>query len=151
MSELLQVLTGFIGSIGFGILFNIRGKRLLAASLGGLFSWGLFLLLGTLLPDEAVRYFIVAACVSAYCEIMARVMRTPTTTFLMTALIPLIPGGGLYYTMTNAFSGNMDGFMGRGMTTLSLAVALALGVVVTTVVTNVFVKLGRNRKGDKKI
>ena len=146
MTGIFEVITGFVGALGFGILFNVRGKRLLAASLGGLFSWALFLLLGYLFPDEAVRYFIVSVAVSAYCEVMARVMKTPTTTFLMTALIPLIPGSGLYYTMTNAVSGNMEAFTGRGMTTLSLALALALGVVVTTVATSVVTKLALGKK-----
>ena len=140
MSEFLQIITGFIGSLGFGILFNVRGKRLLVASLGGLFAWALFILLGFGLSDEAVRYFIVSAVVSVYCEIMARVMKTPTTTFLMTCLIPLIPGGSLYYTMRNAFQGRVDGFLERGIKTLSLAVALALGVIVVTIVTEMISK-----------
>lgn len=143
MTELVQIFTGFLGSLGFGILFNVRGKRLAAASLGGLLSWALFLALGIWLPDEVLRYFIVSVAVSVYCEIMARVQKTPTTTFLMTALIPLIPGGGLYYTMTNAFSGDLDGFAERGFHTVGLAVALALGVIVTTVITNIITKLRR--------
>lgn len=137
MSGVVQVVAGFIGSLGFGILFNVRGKRLAAAAIGGLISWALYLLLGLAVSDEAVRYFIVSAAISVYCEIMARVLKTPTTTFLMTSLIPLIPSGGLYYTMTNAFSGELAGFMERGLATLSLAVALALGVIVVTVIFNV--------------
>lgn len=139
---MIEVIAGAVGSLGFGILFNIRGKRLAAATLGGLISWAIFLLLGYVIPDEVIRYFIVSVALSVYCEIMARVMKTPTTTFLMTTLVPLIPGSGLYYTMTNAFSGEIDGFMERGMTTLSLAVALALGVIVVTVVTEAVVKIG---------
>ena len=67
-------------------------------------------------------------------------MKTPTTTFLMTCLIPLIPGGSLYYTMRNAFQGRVDGFLERGIKTLSLAVALALGVIVVTIVTEMISK-----------
>ncbi len=145
MSYAVQILTGFIGSLGFGILFNIRGKRLVAAAVGGLISWALFLLLGGILPDEAARYFIVSAALSLYSEIMARFLKTPTTTFLMTGLIPLIPGGGLYYTMTNAFSGELEGFFSRGLSTLSLAVALALGVIVVTVIFNLI----NNYKNNK--
>lgn len=143
MTALVQTFTGFLGSLGFGILFNVRGKRLVAASLGGLISWALFLILGLWISDEVLRYFIVSVAVSVYCEIMARLLKTPTTTFLMTGLIPLIPGGGLYYTMTNAFSGDLTGFTERGFHTLSLAVALALGVIVTTVITNIITKLKR--------
>lgn len=141
MTELTQILTGFLGSFGFGILFNVRGKRLLAASIGGLLSWSIFLVLGLWISDEVLRYFIVSVAISIYCEIMARIQKTPTTTFLITSLIPLIPGGGLYYTMTGAFSGNYSSFLERGFSTLSLAVALALGVIVTTVVTNIIGKI----------
>lgn len=141
MTELVQIITGFFGSLGFGILFNVRGKRLLAASLAGLFSWSLYLLLGIWIADEALRYFIVAFVISVYCEIMARMLKSPTTTFLMTALVPLIPGGGLYYTMTNAISGDVIGFIERGLKTISLAVALALGVIVVTVMMNIINKV----------
>lgn len=141
MTELVQIITGFFGSLGFGILFNVRGKRLLAASLAGLFSWSLYLLLGVWIADEALRYFIVAFVISVYCEIMARMLKSPTTTFLMTALVPLIPGGGLYYTMTNAISGDVIGFIERGLKTISLAVALALGVIVVTVMMNIINKV----------
>ena len=141
MTELVQIITGFFGSLGFGILFNVRGKRLLAASLAGLFSWSLYLLLGIWIADEALRYFIGAFVISVYCEIMARMLKSPTTTFLMTALVPLIPGGGLYYTMTNAISGDVIGFIERGLKTISLAVALALGVIVVTVMMNIINKV----------
>ena len=141
MSEIVQILMGFIGSLGFGFLFNLRGKRLVAASLGGLFAWALFILLGFLTEDEPVRYFFVSAAVSLYSEIMARVMKTPTTSFLNTCLIPLIPGGSLYYTMRNAFMGTPSDFMDRGIKTLSLAVALALGVIVVTVITEMVKKI----------
>ena len=141
MSEITQILMGFIGSLGFGFLFNLRGKRLFAAALGGLFAWALFILLGFGISDEAVRYFIVSAAVSLYSEIMARLMKTPTTSFLNTCLIPLIPGGSLYYTMRNAFMGTPADFLEKGITTLSLAVALALGVIVVTVATEMVRKM----------
>ena len=34
-TEILQILSGFAGSIGFCILFNIRGKRFVATAIGG--------------------------------------------------------------------------------------------------------------------
>ena len=35
MTEFIQILTATVGSLGFGILFNVRGKRLLAVAVGG--------------------------------------------------------------------------------------------------------------------
>ena len=139
--EILQIITGFLGSLFFGILFNIRGVRLFWASLAGLFSWSLFLLLAFWIPSEPVRYFIVAITVSVYAEIMARVLKTPTTTFHMTALVPLIPGGSLYYTMASVFGGNLSTFLDKAIYTLELSVSLALGIVLVTAVAHTITRL----------
>ena len=130
MTALVQIITGFLGSLGFSILYNVRGKKLIAASLGGFMAWSLFLLLGLFMDSEPMRYLIVSMSISLYAEILARVLKTPTTTFIITALIPLIPGGSLYYTMSSAFGGNFDVFLGNAVSTLSLALALAIGVAI---------------------
>ncbi len=143
INEFFQIVAAFIGALGFAILYNIRGKKLAFAALGGILSWGLFLLLGLIIESEPIRYFIVSAAVTFYSEIMARVLRTPTTTFITTALIPLIPGGSLYYTIANAFEGNIENFLQNGVITLKLAIALALGVVVITAILNLINRFGR--------
>lgn len=140
-TEIIQIFAGFIGTIGFSVLFNVRGKRLVLAALGGLFSWFLFVVLGNFIENEVINYFLVSFAVSIYAEVMARVAKTPTTTFIITGLIPLIPGGSLYYTMANAFSGDVVSFLQRGIYTLQLASALALGVIVSTTITQIFYKV----------
>lgn len=132
MSELLQLVTAFIGTFGFSILFHIRGRKLWLAALGGLFAWTVFLALGFFIESEPVRYFIVSMLTTLYAEVLARMVKTPTTTFVIVSLIPLIPGSGLYYTMANALSGNSEGFMERGIYTLELSLALSLGIILVT-------------------
>lgn len=138
--DILQIITGGIGSLGFAVLFNVRGKKLIAATLGGFVSWAIFLLLRLAIPNEPVCYFLVSALISLYAEIMARRLKTPTTTFLMTSLIPLIPGGSLYYTMVYAFGGISQNFINQGVHTLQLAAALALGIITVTAVAKTLAK-----------
>ena len=133
-SELIQIATGLIGSLCFGILFNMRGKRLIAAAVGGLLSWGLFVVLSHFILNEPINYFIVAAVVSLYSEIMARILKTPAAPIVTTSLIPLIPGGSLYYTMSSAFESNFTMFLEKAVSTLKLACALALGIIVVTAI-----------------
>ena len=133
-SELIQIATGLIGSLCFGILFNMRGKRLIAAAVGGLLSWGLFVVLSHFILNEPINYFIVAAVVSLYSEIMARILKTPAAPVVTTSLIPLIPGGSLYYTMSSAFESNFTMFLEKAVSTLKLACALALGIIVVTAI-----------------
>ncbi len=130
-TELLQIFTGCIGSLGFGFLFNVRGKRLCVATLGGLLAWLIFLLLGRFVDSEPLRYLIVSFCLSVYAEIMARVMKTPAT-IVTISLIPLIPGGSLYYTMAYAFQSDGTRFVSKAVYTLQLAAALAIGIIAAT-------------------
>lgn len=131
-TEIIQIITGFIGSLGFSVLFNIRGKRLIMAAIGGLLSWAMFLVFSRVINNEPINYFIVSLIISVYAEIMARLLKTPTTTFIAASLIPLIPGGSLYYTMAYAFEGDLQSFAERAVDTLKLAAALALGIIVAT-------------------
>lgn len=145
-AEIIQIITGFIGSLGFAILFNVRGRKLIFAAVGGFLSWTMFVLLGFLIESEPIRYFIVAATISIYAEVMARVLHTPTTTFIMTALIPLIPGGSLYYTMAYAFESDLNRFLEKGIYTLQLALALALGVIIAAAATKTLFRLLSQKK-----
>ena len=144
-SELIQIATSLIGSLCFGILFNMRGKRLIAAAVGGLLSWGLFVVLSHFILNEPINYFIVAAVVSLYSEIMARILKTPAAPIVTTSLIPLIPGGSLYYTMSSALESNFTMFLEKAVSTLKLACALALGIIVVTAISQFLFKRVKQR------
>ena len=129
---LIQILTGGLGSVGFSILFNLRGRKLLITTIGGLISWAVFLVLENWIPGESMRYFLAMAAITVYAEIFARVEKTPTTTFLVPCVIPLIPGSALYYTMNYALNEQWDLFVQKAFYTLELALALALGIIAVT-------------------
>ena len=156
-NKIVQVVTGFIGSIGFAFLFNIKGKRFVFAAIGGLISWSLFLLLNTFIKSEPACYFIVALVIAFYAEIMARVIKTPTTTFIMTSLIPLIPGSSLYYTMAYLIDylmnyknfGQGEIFLDKAIVTLSLSIALALGIIIATAIIKIIMKITKKNKSTK--
>jgi uncharacterized membrane protein YjjB (DUF3815 family) len=135
----IQILAAFVGTVGFAVLYNIRGVRFVFASLGGLISWSSYLLLNCFLSNEILCYFLVALLISLYSEIMARVLKTPTTTFIIISLIPLIPGSSLYYTMTGAFSGDLAVFASKAAHTLGLAGALAAGIITVAGLARFFV------------
>ncbi len=131
---IIQVAASFFGTLGFGFLFNIRGKKLVYAAIGGMLSWALFLVIGGLVPSEALRYFIVSLCSTTYAEILARILKTPATTFSIITLIPLVPGGALYHTATFAMNGNFQEFVSKLVYTVELALALSLGIVIMTAI-----------------
>ena len=129
MTNLVQLVAAFTGSLGFAALFRVRREKILLAGIGGLLSWAVYLALGPVMPQDVPRFFISAVAVGLYAEILARVVKFPATLFLVTGTIPLISGGGLYRTMSAFMAGDYAACSAQGLNTLLLAVALAVGML----------------------
>ncbi|MEG1992457.1 MAG: threonine/serine exporter family protein, partial [Acetivibrio sp.] len=129
MTEVLQCVCAFTGSLGFGILFNIRGKNLFFAAFGGVLSWMVFLFSGMFITVDIGCYFVGAAAISLYSEVMAMIRKVPVTIFLVTSMIPLVPGGVIFYTMQNLILGNMELGAKMGVFAFEIAGAIAMGIL----------------------
>lgn len=140
---LYMTFISFIATFGFAILFNIKGKKLLFAALGGGISWFFYSLSLSLNFSEVSSLFISALFFSTYSEIMARLFKTPVTTFVICALIPLVPGSGMYYTMLATINGELHKAVELGLKTLASAGTLALGVLFISTITSLIFRLKR--------
>lgn len=123
----------FTACLGFCVLFNIRGGGAVLCSLGGALAWLVYLVTGPLTGhQDLLQYFWAAVFLSAYSEGMARLRKCPATGYLLAAFIPLVPGAGIYNMMEFALSGDTEQFLSTGLHTLSIAGALAVGVLVVS-------------------
>ena len=142
----MELVTAFLGSLGFALLFHVRREKLLLASLGGLLAWGVYLLMGFVSGQDVVRYFFASVALTVYAETMARVVKCPATLFIITAAVPLIPGGSLYHTMKFFMEGNFTACSIQGLNTVLLAVSIAVGILFPTSVFQLYQKIRMNRK-----
>lgn len=152
MTYVIQMLAAFFGSMGFSLIYNTRRTKMLISALGGAIGWGVYLLVTNFVADNIpLAYFIAAMCITVYAEIFARIKKTPTTTFLVVGIIPMIPGSALYYTMNYAFAGDLESFFETGVYTLRAALSLAVGIIViSTVVRLATAAINLIKKGLKK-
>lgn len=127
-----SALYSFIATAGFGVLFNIRGKKLFWAALGGGLAWYMYLLIDKFTASQLLSYFAASIAAGMYSEIMARLLKTPVTVFVMCSIIALVPGGGMYYTMFESIQGNVSKSLSLGIETMSIAGAIALGILVSS-------------------
>ena len=132
MLKYLPCLYAFIACASFCFIFQVRKPLfILLCSLNGALSW-LVYLLTDFFPAEAARYFVATIAVSALAEILARLLKAPATIFLVIGIIPLVPGGGLYYTMDYLISGDFAMFTAKGLQTAAAAGAIAAGASMVT-------------------
>ena len=137
LDQLIQLAAAGLGSLGFALLFNLRGNRLLWATLGGVISWGVYLIVMSFWPNEAGSYFFASFLLTVYAEIMARIQRAPVTVYLVAGTIPLIPGASLYRTMSYAVSSDWQTALNNGVHTLILAAAISGGILACMVLWNI--------------
>ncbi|MBQ8388079.1 MAG: threonine/serine exporter family protein [Clostridia bacterium] len=133
--KLVQLAMALISALGFALKLGMkRPTRLTAAAIGGLIGWGAYLLAAYLGCNDFAACFIAAAAGALYSQIMARTMHATATVFLVPAVIPLVPGRALYYTLSSMLHGRPDLVSGWGSTTALEALAIALGMVAVLVV-----------------
>lgn len=146
MDAVLSCIYTFIGSAAFSFIFNIRGKQVAVAALGGLVSWIAYLICMQCINAEFVRYFIAAVVVSIYAEAMARVTKSPATIYLVIGILPLVPGAYAYYAMKALIDGSMTAFAENGILMLIISGGIAVGVfLVSSVVKLITSKINKKR------
>lgn len=131
-SLLIECLTCFVGCVGFSILFNIHGPGIFICSLGGVLAWLIYSAIVRISGSDIIGYFWGAVFAAAYSEIMARIRKCPALAYLVVSIFPLIPGAGVYYTMTYIVQNNMEMFADRGMFTVAIAGVMAVGILLVS-------------------
>lgn len=130
----LQTAMGVLGSIGFAVLFGILDRKLLWISLGSGAGWGAYLLCTVNGYSVFAGLFAASLLVAVLSEIVARVLKTPVIMLLVPMLIPEIPGGDLYYTMSYLVQGQYAEFGNASKQVLTEAGAIALGIILASYV-----------------
>ena len=131
-SYVLPCLWAFLACVGFGLVFNIQGVGVLICGFGAGLGWLVYLLVVRVSQGEIFAAFVSAVAIGVYSEAMARIRRCPVTGYLQVALLPLVPGAGIYHTMQYCVEGQTQLFLSTLLHTFGFAAALSVGAMLTT-------------------
>jgi uncharacterized membrane protein YjjB (DUF3815 family) len=129
---LFQVLFSLLATAGFAVIFNLKPRDIPLAAIGGALGWGLYLAAGRSGGSEVVSFFAASIGIGFYAETAASLLKKPATVFIVCAIIPLVPGGGMYYTMDAAVRGGLERSLSLGYKTLAVAGAIAVGLAIAS-------------------
>ena len=139
--QILTVLLVALGSLGFGVLFNIKGWKLVYIAAGGAISYSCYLCVCALLESQILALLIATAVTALIAEILARVLKAPAVILFVPMLIPLVPGGDLYDTMNYLVRGIEEDFAASSLLVLKKAAAIAFGIILITSLTEILRKV----------
>lgn len=131
---LLRIIAGTISTLGFAILFKLKVRLWPFATICGLGACLLYFGLSELLNGDFLPNAISAFAVGLLAEVFARVCKAPATVFLLPGCIALVPGGTLYYTMSNLLSQNTELAVQYFLTTLTIGVGIGGGIIAASLV-----------------
>ena len=82
-TTIIQLITGAIGSVGFGILFHIKKKYLPLAAVGGFLSWLVFLLGKEFWGNVFLPTLLAGFITDVYAEILQESVKKHRHPFLL--------------------------------------------------------------------
>lgn len=148
---ILILIASLVATFGFAIILNNKYKQLPIVAIGGVLSTGVYLLAGHLSGgDLFISVMAGTMFATIMAEILARILKSPTTVFLIPTIIPFVPGAKLFFMMYSLISGDMDKFTSN-FNDLGLAsLGIAVGIILASVFFQVLYKL-INKLKTKKI
>ena len=128
------LLSSTVATMGIAIMFGVEKRVLFWALLSALLcclGYEVTLMIG---GGLLVASMVGSALAATYSDVMAHWLKTPATVLIIPGIVPLVPGGKLYYTMLGAVSSDMALFSQNGKEALLCAAGLTIGIVAVTAV-----------------
>lgn len=141
----IQLPAAFIGTLGFSILFGAPRKYYFECGLTGTLGWAVYLWVLTAGLQHVVgAAFLAALTVAAISSILAIARKCPATVFLICGIIPLVPGGGIFWTAYYLVSDQLHLAANSGFTAIKVTIAIAGGIILAGAV-KVMARIHRKR------
>lgn len=138
-SELLiRLITSALGSCAFALIFKTEKRHLPMVSISGLVTYFIYHTVSFFGGGFFVASFASTLFAAVFGEVCARIFRAPTILYLVTGLIPIVPGGEAYYAMRYLLEKNMDMASAKLLSTGSVALGIASGIVLVSIIVAVW-------------
>lgn len=119
-----------LGTIAFALMFRVRKRHFVDCGVMGTITWLAYMICIKIWNNEAIAVFVSGFAAVLASRVLAVLRRCPATVFLMTSLIPLLPGISLYRTIYYLLMGSAQISMHFGklcfLTAFTIAVSIAV-------------------------
>ena len=130
LADLLRYLPGaFFGAVGFAMLTRVPRRSLLPSGAIAALVYLVYCLMTMAGISEYMAVFCGCLLGSVLGHICARRMRIINTVYLMSAIVPVVPGLGLYRMMASLGQGQMHQGASQGVQAMIIIAMIALGLI----------------------
>ncbi|WP_099469570.1 threonine/serine exporter family protein [Konateibacter massiliensis] len=128
MTIIIQTLGAFFAVVGFCGIMEAPKKFRFWSGAAGSICWFIYLTVLRLNDSKLISAFLSSLAVAFFAHMAARRLKAPMTVFLIPGILPLVPGGSIYYSVYYLIQNNSVQATYYLMETLQIAGAIALAV-----------------------
>ena len=137
---ILQTIGAFIAVVAVAVTFGVPRKFLAYSGLVGAVGWLVYLLIKDAGWSEVSSMFFAAMMVSLISHSFARILKAPVTLFLISGILPLVPGVGMYRIVYNIISNNSGLASYYFRETILIAGMISLAIFIMDTIFRIFQK-----------
>ncbi len=126
---IIKIIAGTISTLGFAILFRLKPSHWPFAVLDGLVACICYFGFTELFGGNFLPNLLAAFAASVLADLFARICKAPATVFILPGCIALVPGGTLYYAMSNLLSENREVAVEYFLITLTVGIGIGGGII----------------------
>lgn len=150
MPFVIKIIAGVISTVGFAIIFRLKPSHWVFAAVDGLVACVCYFAFTELIGGVFWPNALAALLTAFLAEIFARICKAPSTVFLLPGCIALVPGGTLYYTMSNFLSENYSAASENLLVTVEVGVAIGGGIILASILRLAIFKFIERVKSNTK-
>ena len=123
----------FLASVFFAPVLNTPKRSVPFAALIGSVGYLIFLLVPLFFAGSKISaYFFATAAMMILSELSAYSLKMPSTIFITVAIVPIVPGGGLYRTMLFMVRGEYSYMQSTGLETFYIICVMAIAIAISS-------------------
>ena len=127
-TTILAIVESFLATLAYAVLFNVPKQYYTTCGITGLSGWIVYLAMCQV-TTVALASFVGTLAVVLISRIFTVRKKCPITIFLVSGIIPLVPGAGIYYTAYYLVTGQMSLAAVKGLEAVKIAFAIVLGII----------------------
>jgi len=132
MSYIIQFIAAILSTVGFALVFSVPLKTLLVSAVNGGFGWIIFKFVIDTTGSKYIAVFLSALSITFVSEMLARKLRYPASVFIIPGIINLVPGEGIYNTMSYFVNKQSDLAISSFYSTIVVAGSISFGVLLAS-------------------
>ena len=127
---IIQIGSAFLAVAMFALLLEVPKRYVVHAAFTGAIAWWVYMLIEERGGSALLAAFLSTLVVAVISHILARLKKAPVTVFLVSGILPAVPGAAIYRSVYYLIQGSTNLSLHYLIQTLQIAGAIAMAIFI---------------------